>query len=80
MYVTLLGGYPDTTTKTLEHREVQGKMSLIESMDDRNNCKAKELNYTLCPYILVFPYCALPTLKYPGDTDINVRKGKKEKK
>ena len=39
----MLGGYPDTTTKTLRHKRLEKKDTKIASMDDRNNHKAKEL-------------------------------------
>src|SRR6266550_3832385 len=62
-----LGGYPDTTTKTLKHESSRENETKIASMDDRNNRKAKELRYALYPYIPLFPYCAFPALKYPGE-------------
>ena len=43
----MLGGYPDTTTKTLKHKRLRGKETKIASMDDRNNRKAKELTLRL---------------------------------
>ncbi len=43
----MLGGYPDTTTKTLKHEQLKKNETKIASMDDRNNRKAKEL--MLCP-------------------------------
>ena len=38
----MLGGYPDTTTKTPNTRGSEEDETKIASMDDRNNRKAKE--------------------------------------
>ncbi len=55
----MLGGYPDTTTKTLNTRSSRENETEIASMDDRNNRKAKELMlrplplYSLTPILRV---------------------------
>ncbi len=55
---SLLGGYPHTITKTLEHQKRREKRDLIVSMDDRNNRKTKERRIQDCVYILLPSCCS----------------------
>ncbi len=63
----MLGGYPDTTTKTPNTRGSKEDETKIASMDDRNNRKAKELMLRPLPLYISVLYCAVLALKYPAE-------------